>query len=83
MLSAVDKPQLCHICASDNEDRCIVCDSVCGSSKFPGKFCKTCTARKNFCARCGDPLKGAKKEGFLCSDCGLGKASDNCCKMLF
>lgn len=50
---------------------------------------------QNFCIKCSDPLFGSKKEGFLCTNCGIGtfiafneltrtgKTSDNCAKMVF
>jgi len=82
ILSSAGPTLLCKNCANVANDRCIVCDGDCSSIKFPGKICKTCGPRKNFCIKCSDPLFGSKKEGFLCNSCGIGKTSDNCAKML-
>jgi len=90
VLSSAGAPVLCAICASNNDDNstdfCICCDRPCtgNNNKFQGKICKTCAPRKAFCIKCADPVSGGTgKEGFLCSQCGLGKTSDNCCKMTF
>eukprot|EP01119_Soliformovum_irregulare_P011755 TRINITY_DN2979_c0_g1_i2.p3 TRINITY_DN2979_c0_g1~~TRINITY_DN2979_c0_g1_i2.p3 ORF type:complete len:114 (+),score=22.29 TRINITY_DN2979_c0_g1_i2:546-887(+) len=81
VLSSAGPPMLCSRCSA-SATKCIVCNGDCSSTKFQGKICKTCAPRKNFCIKCSDPLGDQKKEGYLCSSCGLGKSSDNCCKML-
>jgi len=76
---------LCNVCApSGKPDLCIVCNKDCSNDKYQGKICKTCTPKKNYCAKCSDPLtKANQREGYLCIDCGLGKTGDNCAKMLY
>jgi len=78
--AAVTPVFLCKAC---DDGCCLSCDKPLGAQKFSGKLCKTCAPRKNFCTRCADPLNGSTKEGFLCTSCGLGSASQNCCKMNF
>jgi len=83
VLTSAGPTLLCNSCGSSSSERCISCDADCSTTRFSGKICKSCMPRKNFCAKCADPLFGSKKEGFLCNNCGLGKSSDNCAKMVF
>jgi len=78
---ATDTVSSVFLCCNCNDGNCIVCDRP--AQPFQGRLCKMCTSRKNFCVKCSDPLNGSRKQGFLCGDCGLGKANNNCCKMIF
>jgi hypothetical protein len=84
VLQSTGTPMLCNKCIKSNGDYCIVCDNECTNEKFYGKICKSCFPKKSFCAKCGDPfINKIMKEGFLCKNCGLGKLSNNCCKMIY
>lgn len=70
----------CKTCAG----KCLVCrETIEGGDGVPGKMCKSCGTKRNFCGRCGDPLRGSKEIGFLCGSCGIGSLGNDCCKMKF
>jgi len=75
------KPLLCVNCARLGA-LCIVCNAA--ADGIEGRNCKQCSIKRNFCAKCGDNLgKGEKKEGFLCSACGIGQRGAGCCRMKY
>jgi hypothetical protein len=73
--------RLCAACTQRSPTACVCCERT--DAAVPTRFCKTCTPRQNFCAKCATPLKGSQTKALLCAGvCGLGRGAENCCRMI-